>query len=115
MCFSLHYELILEINIIFFNRELAFQIADQFHVFGKPINLKDIVVVGGMDIVQQGKELNQKPHVVIATPGRLSGLIQGTNDFSLKNIKFLVLDEADRLFEKSFENDLEVLSQLTKR
>lgn len=66
-------------------------------------------MVGGMDTIQQGGELSRKPHVVIATPGRLAGLIQGTNDFSLKNIKFLVLDEADRMLEKSFEKDLEVV------
>jgi len=80
-------------------RELAVQIADQFRIVGKPINIRVSVVVGGVDMVQQGRELHQKPHVVIATPGRLADLIESQDDFSLKQIKYLVLDEADRLLE----------------
>ncbi|GES97850.1 probable ATP-dependent RNA helicase DDX49 [Rhizophagus clarus] len=52
-------------------RELAFQIADQFRVLGKSINLKECVVVGGLDMMSQSLQLSRKPHVVIATPGRL--------------------------------------------
>lgn len=96
--------------MIYLCRELAFQIADQFRALGKTINLKDTVVIGGMDMVEQGRALCDKPHVVIATPGRLAGLINSGSSFSLKKIKFLVLDEADRLLEKSFEKDLEVIS-----
>lgn len=51
-------------------RELAFQIADQFRVVGKRINLQDCVIVGGRDMVAQGQALAKKPHIVIATPGR---------------------------------------------
>jgi len=78
-------------------RELAFQISDQFAVIGKAINLKQCVITGGMDMVQQGQELSKKPHIVIATPGRLADHLESCNTFSLKKIKFLVLDEADRL------------------
>lgn len=60
-------------------------------------------------MVQQGSDLSDQPHIVIATPGRLAALIDsGSSNFTLKKIKFLVLDEADRLLEKSFEEDLEV-------
>lgn len=52
-------------------RELAFQIADQFKALGAEINLRSTVVVGGMDMTEQAKALMQRPHVVIATPGRL--------------------------------------------
>jgi len=90
-------------------RELAFQIAEQIRVLGKTVNIKYSVVIGGMDMVAQGRDLNGKPHVVIATPGRLAGHLKGGSSVSLKKIKFLVLDEADRLLEKSFENDLEVI------
>jgi ATP-dependent RNA helicase DDX49/DBP8 len=62
-----------------------------------------------MDMVAQGRELTDKPHIVIATPGRLAGHIYGGTSFSLDKIQFLVLDEADRLLEKSFEKDLEVI------
>lgn len=46
------------------------QIADQFAVIGKAINLKQCVITGGMDMVLQGQELARRPHIVVATPGR---------------------------------------------
>lgn len=90
-------------------RELAVQISEQFRVFGKGMNLRQAVVIGGLDMVEQGRELSEQPHIVIATPGRLAALLLGGVVFSLKKIKYLVLDEADRLLEKSFEKDLEVI------
>ncbi|NXX22568.1 DDX49 helicase, partial [Podargus strigoides] len=93
-------------------RELAYQIAEQFRVLGKPLGLKDCVVVGGLDMVAQALELSRKPHVVIATPGRLADHLRSSNTFSLKKLKFLVLDEADRLLEQGcadFTADLEVI------
>jgi ATP-dependent RNA helicase DDX49/DBP8 len=90
-------------------RELAFQIGEQFRAFGKPVNLRDVVVVGGMDMMKQSLALAQHPHVVIATPGRLADHIKSTDTFSLKKIKFIVLDEADRLLEPSFQDDLSVI------
>ncbi|XP_033634384.1 probable ATP-dependent RNA helicase DDX49 [Asterias rubens] len=90
-------------------RELAFQIGDQFRVLGKPIGVKDSVVIGGFDMVRQGLELSKKPHIVIATPGRLADHINSTDTCDLKNIKFLVLDEADRLLEGNYGPDLEVI------
>jgi len=91
-------------------RELAFQIGEQFRALGSSMNLKYSVVVGGMDMVAQGRELSEKPHIVIATPGRLAGHFnEGGSSISMKKIRFLVLDEADRLLEKSFEKDLEVI------
>uniref|UniRef100_A0A672UZM3 RNA helicase n=1 Tax=Strigops habroptila TaxID=2489341 RepID=A0A672UZM3_STRHB len=93
-------------------RELAYQIAEQFRVLGKPLGLKDCVVVGGLDMVAQALELSRKPHVVIATPGRLADHLRSSNTFSLKKLKFLILDEADRLLEQGcadFTADLEVI------
>ncbi|XP_066064648.1 LOW QUALITY PROTEIN: probable ATP-dependent RNA helicase DDX49 [Chamaea fasciata] len=93
-------------------RELAYQIAEQFRVLGKPLGLKDCVVVGGLDMVAQALELARKPHVVIATPGRLADHLRSSSTFSLSKIKFLVLDEADRLLEQGsadFCADLELI------
>ncbi|KFV83191.1 putative ATP-dependent RNA helicase DDX49, partial [Struthio camelus australis] len=89
-------------------RELAYQIAEQFRVLGKPLGLKDCVVVGGLDMVAQALELSRKPHVVIATPGRLADHLRSSNTFSLKKLKFLVLDEAEQKFT-DFTEDLEVI------
>ncbi|KAJ1526016.1 hypothetical protein ONE63_009190 [Megalurothrips usitatus] len=98
-------------------RELAFQIGDQFAVMGKTLNLRMTVVVGGMDMVIQGQELSRKPHVVVATPGRLADHLESCDTFSLKKIKFLVLDEADRLLDGRFDEQLQTIFQAlpTKR
>ena len=91
-------------------RELAYQIAEQFRIIGTEINLKICVVVGGMDMMSQAIELSKKPHIVIATPGRLVDHIQSSNNaIFFKRIKFLVLDEADRLVASGFQSDLDVI------
>ncbi|KAG8454927.1 hypothetical protein GDO86_001229 [Hymenochirus boettgeri] len=93
-------------------RELAYQIAEQFRVLGKPLGLKDCIIVGGMDMVAQALELSRKPHIVIATPGRLADHFRSSNTFNIKKIRFLVLDEADRLLEQGctdFTQDLQVI------
>ncbi|XP_061739379.1 probable ATP-dependent RNA helicase DDX49 [Nerophis ophidion] len=93
-------------------RELAYQIAEQFRVLGKPLGLRDCIIVGGMDMVSQALALSNQPHVVVATPGRLADHIRSSNTFSLKKIQFLILDEADRLLEQGctdFTKDLEVI------
>lgn len=90
-------------------RELAFQLCEQFRVFGKHIGVKTAVIVGGVDMVKQSLLLSQKPHVVIATPGRLADHLLSTDTVSLNKIRFLVLDEADRLLESSFSADLETI------
>lgn len=73
------------------NRELAFQISEQFRVLGQAVNLMSTVVVGGMDMMHQAIELRKRPHVIIATPGRLVDLIKSNKgEWSLHKIKFLV-------------------------
>jgi ATP-dependent RNA helicase DDX49/DBP8 len=85
-------------------RELALQIQEQFNIFGGPVGLKTLTVMGGVDMIRQAQELEDRPHIVIATPGRLSDLlVRGSvENFGAKYLKFLVLDEADRLFEECF-------------
>ncbi|KAG0263225.1 putative RNA helicase [Actinomortierella ambigua] len=89
-------------------RELAFQIAEQFKVLGKGINLKDVVIVGGLDMMTQAIALSKRPHIIIATPGRLRDHIMssGAEMMNLSKVKFLVLDEADRLLSDTFADDL---------
>ncbi|KAF7792901.1 hypothetical protein EIP86_004003 [Pleurotus ostreatoroseus] len=91
-------------------RELAFQISEQFAVLGSALNLKTAVVVGGMDTIAQAIELASRPHVVVATPGRLVDLMRSNSgEWSLSRVKFLVLDEADRLLTPSFAPELSYL------
>ncbi|TPX53203.1 hypothetical protein SeMB42_g00918 [Synchytrium endobioticum] len=91
-------------------RELAYQIAEQFRVLGAGITLKLTVIVGGMDMMAQALELSKKPHVIIATPGRLVDHIKSHPDaVNLKRLRFLVMDEADRLLDATFAEDLETI------
>lgn len=81
-------------------RELAIQIDEQFKVFGRDISVKTVVCVGGMDIVIQVVQLQKHPHVVIATPGRLLDVLCSCPDaLKLNKLRFLVIDEADRLLD----------------
>ncbi|MCD7465710.1 putative ATP-dependent RNA helicase ddx49, partial [Datura stramonium] len=94
-------------------RELAFQLAEQFRALGSCLNLRCAVVVGGMDMINQTKTLMQRPHVVIATPGRIKVLIEQNPDIPpvFSRTKFLVLDEADRVLDVGFEEELRAIFQ----
>lgn len=83
-------------------RELAYQISQAFEALGSLINVRSCVIVGGMDMVPQAIALGKKPHIVVATPGRLLDHLENTKGFSLRGLKYLVLDEADRLLDLDF-------------
>ncbi|KAJ8720850.1 hypothetical protein PYW08_006315 [Mythimna loreyi] len=89
--------------------ELAYQIADQFSILGQPLKLRVCIVTGGSDQLEESLKLAKRPHIVVAMPGRLADHITGCDTFSLKKVKYLVLDEADRLFSESFQDDLETI------
>jgi hypothetical protein len=73
------------------HRELAFQIAEQFVVLGSLLNVRTAVIVGGMDMIAQAIELDNRPHVVVATPGRLVDHLRSSHtDWDLSRVKFLV-------------------------
>ncbi|EEF48761.1 dead box ATP-dependent RNA helicase, putative [Ricinus communis] len=94
-------------------RELAYQLAEQFRALGSCLNLRCAVVVGGMDKLTQAKTLMARPHVVIATPGRVKVLLEDNPDIPsvFSKTKFLVLDEADRVLDVGFEDELRVVFQ----
>ncbi len=58
-------------------RELAMQIDEQFAALGARVALRHEVVIGGMDMLKQGLYLARRPHIVIATPGRLHSHLKG--------------------------------------
>ena len=97
-------------------RELAKQIHQQVLALGACYRTQSVLVVGGMDMVRQSCELSQKPHIVVATPGRLADLLRGPNPPRLQHVRYVVLDEADRLLaaKSGFEKDVaELLLQTT--
>ena len=78
-------------------RELASQIADQVSALGSGMGVKVVTIVGGHDMMQQALVLAQRPHVVVGTPGRLvDHLSSGDVALSLRRLRMLVIDEADR-------------------
>lgn len=91
-------------------RELAVQIAEQVGVFGRDIGLQWALVTGGMDMMVQVLSIQARPHVIVATPGRLLDVLRSCPDVRkpFQRIRFLVLDEADRLLDSSstFKNEL---------
>lgn len=88
-------------------RELAIQIAEQIEALGAEIGVRCAVIVGGIDMMAQAIALSKKPHVVVATPGRLVDHLENTRGFSLKKLKYLVMDEADRLLNMDFGPEID--------
>ncbi|KAL4979226.1 P-loop containing nucleoside triphosphate hydrolase protein [Aspergillus desertorum] len=81
-------------------RELALQIFEQIKAISAPQSMKPVLITGGTDMRSQAIELARRPHVVVATPGRLADHINtsGTDTVAgLKRVRMVVLDEADRL------------------
>ena len=89
-------------------RELAFQVGDQFAALGAGMTLDVCVCVGGLDGRGQAAALARRPHVVVATPGRLADLMATHADVrpAFARTAALVLDEADRLLDAGFEGEL---------
>ncbi|KAH8692702.1 putative ATP dependent RNA helicase [Talaromyces proteolyticus] len=81
-------------------RELALQIFEQFKAISAPQSLKPVLITGGTDMRPQAIALSQRPHVVIATPGRLADHIRTSGEdtiIGLRRVRMVVMDEADRL------------------
>jgi ATP-dependent RNA helicase DDX47/RRP3 len=71
-------------------RELAYQISQQFESLGSGMGVRSVVIVGGMEMIAQSVALAKKPHIIVATPGRLQDHLENTKGFSLRGLKFLV-------------------------
>ncbi|KAL0212270.1 hypothetical protein RCL1_005896 [Eukaryota sp. TZLM3-RCL] len=90
-------------------RELALQIGDTIRALGGPLSVRQAVLVGGVDQMAQALALSKNPHIVVATPGRLKDHLETTKGFDLRHTKYFVLDEADRLLDSSFEDELHTI------
>jgi len=86
-------------------RELAIQIGESFTAYGKHTGLKQIVVFGGVSQNPQADAIRRGVDILVATPGRLLDLMQ-QRIVHLDHIKMLVLDEADRMLDMGFVNDV---------
>jgi ATP-dependent RNA helicase RhlE len=86
-------------------RELSSQILDSFNAYGRHIRLTSALTIGGVPMGRQVRSLLQGVDVLVATPGRLLDLVQ-SNAVKLNQVEFLVLDEADRMLDMGFINDI---------
>src|SRR4051812_23930084 len=86
-------------------RELAIQIEESFSAYGKNTNIKHTVIFGGVSQKAQTDSLARGVDILVATPGRLLDLIQ-QRFISLDGIEIFVLDEADRMLDMGFINDI---------
>lgn len=93
-------------------RELAQQIDEQFRAFSYNMRLYSTLVVGGANIGRQIAQLQRRPHVIIGTPGRIMDLMN-RNKLPLDAISTLVLDEADRMLDMGFINDIRTIASKT--
>ena len=90
-------------------RELAKQIHQQVLALGtSAYRVQSVLCIGGLDMVHQACQLDQKPHFCVATPGRLAELLRGPQPPNLTKLRYMVLDEADRLLASNsgFERDV---------
>ncbi|MBI5743899.1 MAG: DEAD/DEAH box helicase [Elusimicrobia bacterium] len=95
-------------------RELALQVAEVVRKFAPMLGMNIAVVIGGESLHRQTQELRKGPRIIIATPGRLIDHI-GQRTVSLADVRVLVLDEADRMFDMGFAPQIEkVMAVLPK-
>ena len=86
-------------------RELALQIAENIDEYSYFLPLKQVVVFGGVPQNKQLQELRTNPDILVATPGRLLDLMQ-QGFINLESIQYFVIDEADRMLDSGFLNDV---------
>ncbi|KAI9726504.1 MAG: nucleolar DEAD-box protein required for synthesis of 60S ribosomal subunit [Chrysothrix sp. TS-e1954] len=103
------------VAILMPTRELAVQC---FNVATKLASYTDITfarLVGGLSLREQEQELKKRPDIVIATPGRFIDHVRNTSAFAVESLEILVLDEADRMLDDGFADELDEILRLIPR
>lgn len=89
-------------------RELAIQIKNEIYLFTKDMPIKSEIVIGGADMYRQIHNLKRNPDFVVGTPGRIKDQKQ-RGHINIKNYDNIVLDEADRMLDMGFINEIKDL------
>ena len=87
-------------------RELAQQIEEETKVFGEPLGIRTVAVIGGLSREEQGMKLRMGCEIVIATPGRLVDVLENRY-LVLNQCTYIVFDEADKMIDMGFEPDVQ--------
>ncbi|MFU8798070.1 MAG: helicase-related protein, partial [Gammaproteobacteria bacterium] len=88
-------------------RELAQQVTDSASKYGKHMRFTAASIVGGMPYRQQFRQLSRPLDMLIATPGRLMDIMERPGSIDLSHVEFFILDEADRMLDMGFIEDVE--------
>ena len=89
-------------------RELSGQILESFRTYGRHVRIQSALVIGGVPMGRQVRDLLHGLDVLVATPGRLLDLMK-QNGVRLNNVEVLVLDEADRMLDMGFIHDIRTI------
>ncbi len=96
-----------QVLILVPTRELATQVADEVHKLAAfKRGLRSVPIYGGASYERQFAELKRGPHIVVGTPGRLVDHL-GRGTLNLSAVRMLILDEADRMLDMGFREDIE--------
>lgn len=93
-------------------RELASQVSQAIRDYGKHLRVSNAILVGGMPYGPQLKSLSRPVDIVVATPGRLQDHIE-RKSIDLSMVKILVLDEADRMLDMGFVDEVNKIAEMT--
>lgn len=95
-------------------RELTTQVKEELAAIGQYKDITSVCIVGKEPMQDQRRALKQRPHIIVATPGRMMDHIINKN-VKLDDIKYLIIDEADEMFIMGFKEQLEaIISKLPK-
>ena len=89
-------------------RELASQVSEAIHEYGKHLGARVLAIYGGSSYARQIKRLESGIHIVVGTPGRVIDLIE-KGSLDLSEVRYLVLDEADEMLKMGFIDDVETI------
>ena len=92
-------------------RELAMQVSEEFNFINKHLKLQMALLIGGVSFIEQDNKLAKGVDVLVATPGRLLDHIE-RGKVILKDVKILVIDEADRMLDMGFIPDIIKINKL---
>ena len=89
-------------------RELALQVTNEINKFSKYTGIRTISIYGGQSIAIQQEQLRKGVQIVVATPGRLIDHLK-RGSIQLDNVKYIILDEADRMLDMGFIEDIKFI------
>src|SRR5208337_3999887 len=95
-------------------RELAVQVADDINSYGKFTRKHALAIYGGQPIETQLRGLKDRPQIIVGTPGRVIDHLE-RGSLHLERVHFIVLDEADRMLDMGFIDDVERILTKTGR